>query len=349
VKKTGITIKEFQCLAVCNGAQAEIIYPTSTSLELFRSDIKRVCSQNGKEEIMVVSYSRKQFGQTGDGHFSPIGGYNENADAVLIMDVARFKYPPHWVSVPALFQAMEFLDPSTGICRGYVKLTPATYSCAFLFLLRTRKTDWDVFYDFFKSLENLTKKCSEEICDRGACCLEPVNSNSCGSKSLLQMFPEKTIQRWINTFFGSLPSKILDSLDTFEDPFSHLDHRPEDYSRVIESIVKEVKKLQLFKYVRTAMDMVYFAKADSSKDVCMRYVLATILFLSFPCCYQLNGDASPEYQDVFELMRGGAEESLSEILSSEVHSLRKQIVNIIHMHSNTSVSPCGHVSSCKHT
>jgi hypothetical protein len=28
----------------------------------------------------------------GDGHFSPIGGYCVERDAVLIMDVARFKY-----------------------------------------------------------------------------------------------------------------------------------------------------------------------------------------------------------------------------------------------------------------
>jgi hypothetical protein len=30
-------------------------------------------------------------GQTGTGHFSPIGGFHESKDLVLIMDVARFK------------------------------------------------------------------------------------------------------------------------------------------------------------------------------------------------------------------------------------------------------------------
>jgi len=38
-----------------------------------------------------VSYSRRTFGQTGDGHFSPIGGYHAGKDLVLILDVARFK------------------------------------------------------------------------------------------------------------------------------------------------------------------------------------------------------------------------------------------------------------------
>ena len=42
-------------------------------------------------EVVVVSYSRKLLGQTGDGHYSPIGGYHRASDHVLILDVARFK------------------------------------------------------------------------------------------------------------------------------------------------------------------------------------------------------------------------------------------------------------------
>ena len=40
----------------------------------------------------------------GDGHFSPIGGYNAREDLVLILDTARFKYPPHWVPLPMLYE-----------------------------------------------------------------------------------------------------------------------------------------------------------------------------------------------------------------------------------------------------
>jgi hypothetical protein len=42
-------------------------------------------------EILLAGYSRKALGQTGDGHFSPIGGYHRGRDLVLLMDVARFK------------------------------------------------------------------------------------------------------------------------------------------------------------------------------------------------------------------------------------------------------------------
>lgn len=57
--------------------------------------------------------------QTGTGHFSPIGGYHAGRDMVLILDVARFKYPPHWVPLTLLWQAMDTIDEATGHRRGY--------------------------------------------------------------------------------------------------------------------------------------------------------------------------------------------------------------------------------------
>jgi len=41
---------------------------------------------------------------------------------VLILDVARFKYPPHWVPLPVLFKAMKPADPATSKSRGFVSL-----------------------------------------------------------------------------------------------------------------------------------------------------------------------------------------------------------------------------------
>lgn len=56
--------------------------------------------------------------QTGTGHFSPIGGYHAGRDMVLILDVARFKYPPHWVPLTLLWDAMNTVDETTGHHRG---------------------------------------------------------------------------------------------------------------------------------------------------------------------------------------------------------------------------------------
>ena len=55
--------------------------------------------------------------QSGTGHFSPAAAYDAATDSVLVLDVARFKYPPHWVPLPLLHAAV-------GAHRGYAVLTP---------------------------------------------------------------------------------------------------------------------------------------------------------------------------------------------------------------------------------
>ena len=56
--------------------------------------------------------------QVGSGHMSVLGAYEDGSDQVLILDVARYKYPPHWVPAAALFDAMRALAGSTS--RGWV-------------------------------------------------------------------------------------------------------------------------------------------------------------------------------------------------------------------------------------
>ena len=73
VSQKGITFEEFACLAACNTLYVEMQHGNPTaSLDKFRDDVRRVTQAGDK--IMVVSYSRRVLGQTGDGHFSPIAG-----------------------------------------------------------------------------------------------------------------------------------------------------------------------------------------------------------------------------------------------------------------------------------
>jgi hypothetical protein len=58
------------------------------------------------------------FNTIGDGHFSPVGGFNESNRMVLIMDVARFKYPAYWVSIDLLWESLHPKDESTNKSRG---------------------------------------------------------------------------------------------------------------------------------------------------------------------------------------------------------------------------------------
>ncbi|GAB9470539.1 hypothetical protein Gpo141_00007782 [Globisporangium polare] len=124
-KEQGISFAQFVCLARCNGALADDVRADSAlSLERFREIVKRACATS--DEIVVLNYTRKALDQTGDGHFSPIGGYNEASDMVLLMDVARFKYPPHWVRLPLVFEAIQRVDQSSGLPRGLVVLKENT-------------------------------------------------------------------------------------------------------------------------------------------------------------------------------------------------------------------------------
>eukprot|EP00981_Chlorochromonas_danica_P011871 scaffold4337_cov182-Ochromonas_danica.AAC.6 len=126
VQMEGITLGKVGCLARCNGAEVIMRHGDTVSLEQFREDVKTVCSLTqstmNDRQVMIVSYSRRSLGQSGDGHFSPIGGYHPERDLVLIMDVARFKYPPHWVPLVDLYTALQPIDKATGKSRGYLLL-----------------------------------------------------------------------------------------------------------------------------------------------------------------------------------------------------------------------------------
>jgi Phytochelatin synthase len=74
--------------------------------------------------LLVASYSREGLGQTGDGHFSPIGAYHSASDTCLVLDVARFKYPPYWVPVSTLYEAMRHIDSVTLQPRGWSIVYP---------------------------------------------------------------------------------------------------------------------------------------------------------------------------------------------------------------------------------
>lgn len=75
------------CLARCNGARVELHRHGTFTLDQFRQQLRSACESG--EEHVVVSYSRAAFLQTGDGHFSPVGGFHEDKDLALILDVVR--------------------------------------------------------------------------------------------------------------------------------------------------------------------------------------------------------------------------------------------------------------------
>ena len=54
---------------------------------------------------------------------------------MLILDTARFKYPPHWVPLQELHEAMAALDSSTQRPRGWLVLTQRQQPLSVMFTL----------------------------------------------------------------------------------------------------------------------------------------------------------------------------------------------------------------------
>jgi len=68
-----------------------------------------------------VNFLRKALGEERGGHISPLGAYDEKADRFLLLDVARYKYPPVWVKTSELFDAMNTADSDNDSkTRGYI-------------------------------------------------------------------------------------------------------------------------------------------------------------------------------------------------------------------------------------
>ena len=120
----GLTIFEVACVAACNGAQVETELARPGGLPAFRAAVEASCRQPAGP-FVVAAYDRAGLGQTGQGHYSPLAAFHAEQELVLILDVARFKYPPHWVPVSRLFGAMEGVDPASGRPRGWLVMDRA--------------------------------------------------------------------------------------------------------------------------------------------------------------------------------------------------------------------------------
>ncbi len=121
----GLSLDEVACLAACNGAAVNVVHADPGTEASFRAALEAsVRAPAGP--FVVANYGRGALGQTGGGHFSPLAAWEPQRDLVLVLDVARFKYPPHWVPVGLLWEAMAGLDDSTGRPRGWFEIDRAT-------------------------------------------------------------------------------------------------------------------------------------------------------------------------------------------------------------------------------
>lgn len=139
VREKGLTMDELACLGRCNGAEVDIVRALDADVSAFRAALHEVV-RSPRAPVMVAGYSRAKLDQTGDGHFSPVAGYHAERDLVLLLDVARFKYPPHWVPLARLFEAMQTRDPATGRSRGWLTFRARATPKTILYSLKAHAT-----------------------------------------------------------------------------------------------------------------------------------------------------------------------------------------------------------------
>lgn len=139
VRRRGLDLDELACLARCNGATVKLARAEETNLPAWREALAAAATGT---VVLIASYDRASLGQTGSGHFSPVGGFHASRDLALLLDVARFKYPPHWVSAEKLWRAMHPHDPSTGRPRGWLTLEARSEGIALGFSLRCEGDSW---------------------------------------------------------------------------------------------------------------------------------------------------------------------------------------------------------------
>ena len=115
----GMTLDQLGGILALYPLSVEVRHAEAGGVDAFRKSAAEYLS--AKNHFVIVNYLRKALGQERGGHISPLAAYDEKSDRFLILDVARYKYPPVWVATQDLFDAMNTPDSDNdNKSRGYV-------------------------------------------------------------------------------------------------------------------------------------------------------------------------------------------------------------------------------------
>jgi len=114
----GVTLDQLASMVKTFGVTVDVYHADKQSADQFRE--LAATALESTDHYIIVNFSRESLGQIGGGHFSPLAVYDRNSDRFLIMDVARYKYPPAWVKTEDLWNAMNTDDTDAKAKRGFV-------------------------------------------------------------------------------------------------------------------------------------------------------------------------------------------------------------------------------------
>ena len=105
VARGGMSLKEFGAALAAHDLEVDVHHASDTSLDEFRRIAAAELESDGR--FVAVNYRRSELEQEIGGHISPLAAYDADTDRFLVLDVARYKYPPVWVEAAALYDAMN--------------------------------------------------------------------------------------------------------------------------------------------------------------------------------------------------------------------------------------------------
>ena len=108
VSKEGMTLEQLGAALGHFPLRVQVVPGDSLDIEQLRES----------DRFVLLNFNRRFIGQAGGGHWSPLAAYHEASDSALLLDVARYKYPPVWVPLAHLLAAAQDPDRVSGKARG---------------------------------------------------------------------------------------------------------------------------------------------------------------------------------------------------------------------------------------
>jgi len=78
-----------------------------------------VSALKNPHQCVLALYLRSELNQEGSGHWSPLAAYDSESDSFLVLDVAKYKYPPMWINATAFIHSMQ-TENNVGKSRGFI-------------------------------------------------------------------------------------------------------------------------------------------------------------------------------------------------------------------------------------
>jgi hypothetical protein len=113
----GLELRELHDILRAHGLDTQLrVADDKLADDVIRREL--IANLSTPDDYVVVNFFRPALGQTGGGHFSPLGAYDKKSDSFLLLDVNPNGHTWVWVPAPLLIKAMRTADNNEN--RGYV-------------------------------------------------------------------------------------------------------------------------------------------------------------------------------------------------------------------------------------